>query len=121
MICGDKRNRRDLLQHQDVETALPSKNIYAYISFVVPREQKINARITHFEITKADLRKELRQEWLRKHESPFRSKNLKPETRLQQQKYSAGSPCLGSARYLVGRGRFTGSSRKAAEKFRKPV
>ena len=87
-MCGDKRNRHHLLQYDDVEIAVPSQNIYAYISFVVSREQKINACVSHFQVTNADLRKKLRQEWLRKHEPSFWSKHIEPETRLQQEKYS---------------------------------
>jgi len=113
--CGDKRNRRHLLQNDDVENAVPSENIHAYISFVVSREQKINACVSHFQITNADLRKKLRQEWLREHQPSFWSKRIEPETRLQQKKYSTRGPCLWSASHWIQCGRFTGPSRKAAE------
>ena len=114
-MCGDKRNRHHLLQYDDVEIAVPSQNIYAYISFVVSREQKINACVSHFQVTNADLRKKLRQEWLRKHQPSFWSKRIEPETRLQQKKYSTRGPCLWSASHWIQCGRFTGPSRKAAE------
>lgn len=114
-MCGDKRNRHHLLQYDDVEIAVPSQNIYAYISFVVSREQKINACVSHFQVTNADLRKKLRQEWLRKHQPSFWSKHIEPETSLQQKKYSRRSPCLRSAGNRIQCGRFARSSRKAAE------
>ena len=114
-MCGDKRNRHHLLQYDDVEIAVPSQNIYAYISFVVSREQKINACVSHFQVTNADLRKKLRQEWLRKHQPSFWSKHIEPETRLQQKKYIRRSPCLRSAGNRIQCGRFAGSSWKAAE------
>ena len=114
-MCGDKRNRHHSLQYDDVEIAVPSQNIYAYISFVVSREQKINASISHFQVTNADLRKKLRQERLRKHQPSFWSKHIEPETRLQQKKYSPRGPRLRSAGNWIQCGRFTGSSRKAAE------
>src|SRR6266480_3179598 len=114
-MCGDKRNRHHLLQYDDVEIAVPSQNIDAYISFVVSREQKINSRVSHFQITNADLRKKLRQEWLRKDQLSFWSKNIEPETRLQQKKYSTRGPCLRSASNWIQCGRFTGSSWKAAK------
>ena len=114
-MCGDKRNRHHLLQDDDVEIAVPSQNIYAYISFVVSREKKINACISHFQVTNADLRKKLRQEWLREHQSSFRSKDIEAETRLQQKKYSTRSPRLWSAGNRIQCRRFTGPSRKAAE------
>jgi hypothetical protein len=115
VICGDKRNRHHLLQNDDVESAVPSENIHAYISLVVSREQKINACISHFQITNADLRKKLRQERLRKHYPSFWSKHIEPETRLEQKEYSARGPCLRSAGNWIQCGRFTGSSRKAAK------
>jgi hypothetical protein len=59
-ICGDKRNCRHLLQNDDVENAVPSEDVHAYISFVVSREQQINACVSNFQITNADLRKKLR-------------------------------------------------------------
>jgi len=114
-MCGDKRNRHHLLQYDDVEIAVPSQNIYAYISFVVSREQKINACVSHFQVTNADLRKKLRQEWLRKHQPSFWSKHIEPETRLQQKKYSRRGPRLRSAGNWIQCGRFTRPSRKAAE------
>ena len=114
-MCGDKRNRHRLLQYDDVEIAVPSQNIYAYISFVVSREQKINACVSHFQVTNADLRKKLRQEWLRKHQPSFWSKHIESETRLQQKKYSTRGPRLRSAGNWIQCGRFTGPSRKAAE------
>jgi len=46
-ICGDKRNRCHLLQNHDVKNAVPSQDIHAYISFIVSREQKINAGVSH--------------------------------------------------------------------------
>jgi len=96
-ICGDKRNRHRLLQNDDVEIAVPPENIYAYISFVVSREQKINTGVSHFQVMNADLGKKLRQKWLRKDHSSFWSNNIEPETRLQQKKYCTRSPCLRSA------------------------
>ena len=60
-MCGDKRNRRNLLQNDDIKNAVPSENIHAYISFVVSREQKINTGVSPFEIANADLRKKLRR------------------------------------------------------------
>src|SRR4029453_11966445 len=120
-ICGDKRNRRHLLQNHNVENAVPSENIHAYISFVVSRKQKINACVSHSQITNADLRKKLRQERLRKHQPSFRSKHIEPETRLQQKKYSTRGPCLWSTGHWIQCGRFTGPSEKAAKKFRKPM
>jgi len=114
-ICADKRNHCHLLQNHNIKNAVPSENIDTYISFVVSREQKINACVCHFQITNADLRKKLRQEWLRKHQPSFWSKYIEPETRLQQKKYSTGCPRLWSARNWIQCGRFTGSSRKAAE------
>src|SRR5215469_18191575 len=113
-ICSDKRNRH-LLQNDDVEIAIPSENIHSYISFVVSREQKINACISHFQITNADLWKKLWQEWLRKHQPSFLSKNIEPETRLEQKKYSARGPRLRSAGYWIQCRRFTGPPRKAAK------
>lgn len=77
-ICGDKRNRRHLLQNRNVKNAVPSENIHPYISFVVSREQKINACISHFQITNADLREKLRQEGFRKHQPSFWSKYIEP-------------------------------------------
>ena len=114
-MCGDKRNRHRLLQYDDVEIAIPSKNIYAYISFVVSREQKINACVSHFQVTNADLRKKLRQEWLRKHKPSFWSKHIESETRLEHKKYSTRSPRLRSAGNRIQCRRFTGPSRKAAK------
>jgi len=114
-MCGDKRNRHHLLQYDDVEIAVPSQNIYAYIPFVVSREQKINACVSHFQVTNADLRKKLRQEWLRKHQPSFWSKHIESETRLQHKKYSTRSPSLRSAGNWIQCGRFTGPSWKAAK------
>jgi hypothetical protein len=54
--CDDLRRQaqsKPLLQNDDVEIAVPSQNIHAYISFVVSRERKINACVSHFEITNA--------------------------------------------------------------------
>ena len=114
-MCGDKRNRHRLLQNDDVERAVSAKDIHPYVTFIVPREQKINACISHFQITNADLRKKLRQEWLREHQPSFWSKHIEPETRLQQKKYSTRGPRLRSAGNWIQCGRFTGPSRKAAE------
>ena len=114
-MCGDKRNRRHLLQYDDVEIAVPSQNIYAYISFVVSREKKINACISHFQVTNADLRKKLRQEGLRKHQPSFWSKHIEPQTPLQQKKDSTRGPRLGSTRHWIQCGRFTRPSGKAAK------
>src|ERR1043166_7902144 len=61
-ICGDKRNRHQLLQNYDVEITVPSQNIHAYISLVVSREKKINACVSHFQIATAHLGKKLRKE-----------------------------------------------------------
>jgi hypothetical protein len=49
-MCGDKRNRHHLLQYDDVKNAVPPENIHAYNSFVVSREQKINACVSHFQL-----------------------------------------------------------------------
>jgi hypothetical protein len=95
--CDDKRNRQHLLQNDDVKIAAPSQNIHAYVSFVVPCEQKISACVCDLQTTNADLRKKFRQEWLRKHQPSFWSKHIEPEACLQQKKYSARSPCLRSA------------------------
>jgi len=114
-ICGDKRNRRHLLQNHDVKNAVPSEDIHAYISFIMSREQKINTCVSHFQITNADLRKKLRQEWLRKHEPLFWSKHVETETRLQQKKHSTRGPCLRSAGNWIQCGRFPRPSRKAAK------
>src|SRR5262245_21960549 len=68
--CGDLRRQAQsphLLQNGDVKTAIPPENIHPYISFFVSREEEINACVSHFHVTNADLRKELRQEWLRKY------------------------------------------------------
>ena len=87
-ICGDKRNRHHLLQNHNVKNAVPPEDVHPYISFVVSGEQKINACVSHVETTNADLRKKLRQEWLRKHQPSFWSKHIETETRLQQKEYS---------------------------------
>jgi hypothetical protein len=65
--CGDLRRQAQslsLLQNHNIKNSVPSENVHAYISFVVSREQKINACVSHFQITNADLRKKLRQQWL---------------------------------------------------------
>jgi hypothetical protein len=65
--CADLRPQAQSLpslQNHNIKNAVPSKNVHAYISFVVSREQKINARVSHFEITNTDLRKKLGQQWL---------------------------------------------------------
>jgi hypothetical protein len=116
--CGDLRRQAQspaLLQNDNVEIAIPSENIDTYISFVVSCEQKINGCVSHLETSNADLRKKFRQKWLRKHQPAFWSKNIEPETRLQQKKYGARGPCLRSAGDWIQRGRFTGPSRKAAK------
>src|SRR5262245_22839356 len=71
-IGGDKPNRGHLLQNHNVKNAVPPEDVHAYISFVVSREQKINAGVSYSQITNADLRKKLRQEWLRKYQPSFR-------------------------------------------------
>ena len=114
-IGGDKPNRGHLLQNHNVKNAVPPEDVHAYISFVVSREQKINACVSHSQITNADLWKKLRQEWLRKYQPSFRSEHIETETRLQQKKYSTGSPRLRSAGDWIQRGRFTRPSRKAAK------
>jgi len=96
-MFGDKRKQFDSLQNDDVEITVPSENIDAYVSLVVSRQQKINACVSDFQITNADSRKKLRQEWLRKYQPSFWSEHIESETRLQQKKDSTRSPRLWSA------------------------
>jgi hypothetical protein len=77
--CGDLRRQAQSppsLQNHNIKRAVPSENIHAYISFVVSRKQEINAYVSHFQITNADLRKKLRQKWLRKYQPSFWSKHI---------------------------------------------
>src|SRR5438874_7038303 len=106
---------KDSLQDQNLERAIPSEHVNAYIAFIVSGEQKINARISYSQIANAYLGKEGRQNRLRKNQRLFGSRYAQAETSFEQKKDRCRGPRLGSAGYRIKCRRFTGAPGKTAK------
>jgi hypothetical protein len=52
------------LQNQNLKRSIAAEHVHSYVAFIVSREQKINSRISHFQITNAHLGKKGGQNWL---------------------------------------------------------
>jgi hypothetical protein len=81
----------------------------------VPGEQKINSRVSYFQITNAHLGKEARQNWLRKHQRLLGSGHTQAEASFNQKKDRTRRPSLRSAGYWIKGWGFTSAPGEAAK------
>src|SRR5206468_12850941 len=110
-----------LLKNEHLECSVAPEHVYSYVAFIVSGEQKINSRISYFQITNADLWKEGGQDWLRKHQLLFRSRHAQAETSFKQKKDCTRRPSLRITGYRIERRTFTKTPGEAAKSFRQAM
>jgi hypothetical protein len=94
---------------------MSAEHVDSYIAFIVSGEQKIDARVSYFQVTNAHSGKEGWQKWLRKNQPLFGSQYAQAETSLKQKKHRTRCPCLRSAGYRIERRRFARAPGEAAK------
>jgi hypothetical protein len=63
------------LQNQNLKRSIAAEHVHSYVAFIVSGEQKINSRVSYSQTTNAHLGKKRWQDWLRKYQRLFGSRD----------------------------------------------